>query len=71
MGEVQRRRGATDAARNAFRQLAVWAAADPYGDTWGGSGLGALALWRWLQIIDRNGSADPDEVQRASRSPPR
>ncbi|MGH8487496.1 MAG: tetratricopeptide repeat protein, partial [Gammaproteobacteria bacterium] len=65
VGEVHRRRGDSEGSRKAFRELATWAAGDPYGDTWGGSGLAALALWRWLQILDRAAPSEAVEVDRA------
>ncbi len=69
IGEVHRQRGNSEQARAAFSELASWAASDhpagPYGDTWGGSGLAVVGLWRWLQILDEHGPATPDEVDRA------
>ena len=65
VGEVHRRRGDSESSRKAFRELATWAAGDPYGDTWGGSGLAALALWRWLQILDQAAPSEAAEVDRA------
>jgi soluble lytic murein transglycosylase-like protein len=68
VGEIERQRGNTERARAAFSGLASWAASDhpggPYGDTWGGSGLAVLGLWRWLQILDQRGPAKPEEVGR-------
>ena len=62
-------------ARDAFRTLAQWAVSDypagPYEDTWGGSGLAAVALWRWLQIEaatgDRLPPADFDSLLDVAR----
>ncbi len=70
VGEINRQRGHTERARAAFSGLASWAASShptggPYGDTWGGSGLAAIGLWRWLQILDEHGPAASDEVDRA------
>lgn len=65
VGEVHRRHGDFESSRKAFRELATWAAGDPYGDTWGGSGLAAFALWRWLQILDRAAPSEAAEVDRA------
>lgn len=65
LGETDRRRGDIEGARTAFQGLAAWAASDPYGDTWGGSGLAIVGLWRWLQILDEHGPASPGEVDRA------
>ncbi|MEA2564765.1 MAG: soluble lytic murein transglycosylase [Acidobacteriota bacterium] len=64
-GEVERQRGNVEPARAAFRELASWAASDPYGDTWGGSGLAIVGLWRWLQILDERGPASAGEVDLA------
>ncbi|HYN20292.1 MAG TPA: transglycosylase SLT domain-containing protein [Thermoanaerobaculia bacterium] len=67
-GEADRQRGNTERARAAFSGLASWAASGhpegPYGDTWGGSGLAVIGLWRWLQILEEHGPAAPDEVDR-------
>ena len=69
VGEINRQRGHTERARAAFSGLASWAASShptggPYGDTWGGSGLAAIGLWRWLQILDEHGPVAPNEVDR-------
>jgi soluble lytic murein transglycosylase-like protein/tetratricopeptide (TPR) repeat protein len=69
-GEVDRRCGNIERARAAFSGLASWATSDdhpagPYDDTWGGSGLAVVGLWRWLQILDEHGPASPGEVGRA------
>ena len=67
-GEVHRLRGDTERARKTFRQLASWGTYDhpngPYNDTWGGSGLAIVGLWRWLEIMDEHGPTCPDEVDR-------
>lgn len=65
-GEARLQRGDIDGARVAFRDLASRTAADltgPGSDGWGGSGLAAVALWRWLGIIDEHGG-DPTEFDR-------
>jgi tetratricopeptide (TPR) repeat protein len=68
LGEAHLRRGETGQARADFRELASWAASDyphgPYGDTWGGSALAAVGLWRWLQLLEAGGPASPDEIDR-------
>ena len=68
LGEVKRQRGETERARITFRDLASWAVSNhprgPYNDTWGGSGLAVLGLWRWLQILDQYGPTESDEVDR-------
>ena len=54
-------------ARKKFRDLAERAndqSKDPRSSLWGGSGLGVIALWRWFQLIDREG-ADQAEVGEA------
>jgi TolA-binding protein len=67
-GEINRRRGDAERARAAFSELASWAtsgdAGGPHADTWGGSGLAGIGLWRWLQILDQRGPQMPDEVGR-------
>lgn len=50
-GEIYRLRGDKNNARKSFRELAQWAAADPYKDGKGGSSLAIMGLWRWLQIM--------------------
>jgi tetratricopeptide (TPR) repeat protein len=68
LGEAHRLRGETEHARDAFQELASWGASDhpngPYNDTWGGSGLAIVGLWRWLQILDEHGPVDPVQVDR-------
>ncbi len=68
VGETQRHDGDVESARHTFADLASWAvtpaAGGPYGDTWGGSGLATVALWRWLQILDDRGPREPAEVDR-------
>ena len=65
-GEAYQELGETERARKAFRDLVSWAVADhpsgPYGDTWGGSGLSAVALWRWLEIVYEHGPSDSREL---------
>jgi soluble lytic murein transglycosylase-like protein len=67
-GEAYLKRNDIEQARATFRELAVWAASDqpagPYKDGWGGSGLAAVAMWRWLRIIDAHGGT-PEEVEQA------
>jgi hypothetical protein len=59
VGEAYLKRKDIEQARARFRDLAVWAASDqsagPYKDQWGGSGLAAIGLWRWLRIVDLHG----------------
>lgn len=66
LGEAHLKRGDADRARAKFRELASWAAsnhpAGPYNDTWGGSGLAVVGLWRWLQVLEKHGAKTPDEI---------
>jgi soluble lytic murein transglycosylase-like protein len=68
VGEAYLKRKDLEQARATFRDLAVWAASDqsagPYKDQWGGSGLAAIGLWRWLRIVDLHGGT-PGEVEQA------
>jgi soluble lytic murein transglycosylase len=70
-GESLLHAGRSGDARESFRALAAWAASTypqgPYGDTWGGSALAVAGLWRWLQVMDREGAKDPQEVDDALR----
>ena len=69
--EAHLRRGDTELARADFRELASWAASGhphgPYGDTWGGSGLVAVGLWRWLQLMEAKGPASTGEVDEVMK----
>ena len=49
-GEVHRLRQDTAQAKSFHQGLCLWAAQDPYNDTWGASGLVSVSLWRWLQL---------------------
>jgi len=68
-GEINRQHKNIEQARQSFRALAEWGisddAAGPYGDTWGGSGLSVLGLWRWLQLIDQQGAVTAEEIEAA------
>lgn len=68
LGEAYLKRNDIGQARETFRDLAVWAVSDQsaghYKDQWGGSGLAAIALWRWLRIVDLHGGT-PGEVEQA------
>ena len=61
LGEVYRLRGDTVQAKKLYQGLVQWAATDPYADGWGVSGMVPMALSRWLQIIERAPSPDPEE----------
>ena len=66
LAESYLRIGDTEAARNSFQALASWAVTNypsgPYADTWGGSGLSVVALWRWLTIVDEHGLSTSTEL---------
>ncbi len=67
LGESHLQRENVVSARHDFSELASWAAGTRTGeglDGWGGSGLAAVALWRWLQILDEHGG-DPQDFDRA------
>lgn len=61
LGEVYRLRGDTAQAKKLYKGLVQWAATDPYADGWGVSGMVPMALWRWLQIIERTPNPNPEE----------
>lgn len=63
--EAARAAGQKEVARSSYRALVEWAAGDPYRDGWGGSSLGGVALWRWLQHLGSGGPMDVAEVRRA------
>ena len=60
--EALRVSGRSDEARATFRELAKWGASDPVGDSWGGSSLSFLGLWRWVQALEADSAVDADEV---------
>lgn len=62
--ESYRLQGDTQKARALYRALAEWGAQDPYEDGWGGDGLAAMALWRWIHIATAASSVDLEEVSR-------
>lgn len=63
--ELHRLRGENEEARIQYRSLVEWGAADPYKDGWGGSGLTAIAFWRWLQFaIGGIAKLDQEEISR-------
>ncbi len=68
-GEIELRRGDVGNARRAFRSLAEWGSAieldQEDSDTWGGSALTILGLWRWLGILERDESTDTEAVTEA------
>ena len=68
IGEAHQKRKNVEQARATFRDLALWAASEqsagPYKDGWGGSGLAAIGLWRWLKILDAHGGT-AEEVGQA------
>lgn len=61
IAEVLQLRGDEVSARRFYRSLAEWAASDPYEDNWGGSGLAAVSIWRWLQQVSTETCPDRDE----------
>lgn len=64
-GELFKMKGMTDSARHAYQSLAEWASTDPLGDTWGGNGLAAIALWRWTRLMLLQKTPDTGEVGAA------
>jgi TolA-binding protein len=68
LGEAYLKRNDIEQARSSFRGLAVWAASDQSAGLrkhgWGGSGLAAVGLWRWLKILDEHGGT-AGEVEQA------
>jgi soluble lytic murein transglycosylase-like protein len=70
-GEAQLRGNHVEPARATFRELSTWAGSlpstGPYKDGWGASGLAAVALWRWLHILDAQGGT-PEEIDLALKT---
>ena len=64
LGEVCRIRGDTGQAKNWYQNLTTWAAANPYQDVWGASGLVSVALWRWCQLAAKNPELPPQEGEQ-------
>jgi soluble lytic murein transglycosylase-like protein len=64
LGEIHRLRGDSVKARKIYQGLVTWAAADPYGDGWGASGLISLALWRWVQLMSTDRDLNPHEGEQ-------
>ena len=64
--EAYRDVGDIELARETFRDLASWAVSNhpfgPYRDSWGGSSLSVVALWRWLELAHEHGLTHPDEL---------
>jgi hypothetical protein len=67
-GEVRRATGDVRRARIDYRTLAEWGAGDPYRDGWGGSGLAAVALWRWLELADSSPVLESTEAESLLRT---
>jgi len=63
-GEVYRLRGDTGQAKRWYQGLTIWAAADPYKDGRGASGLVSVALWRWCQLAAKNPELPPQEGEQ-------
>jgi tetratricopeptide (TPR) repeat protein len=57
--EIERLRGNGAEARERYRRLVEWAAADPFGDRSGGCGLAGVALWRLVGL----GGADAPSLE--------
>ncbi len=64
LGEVYGLRGDTGQAKKWYQGLTTWAAADPYKDGWGASGLVSVALWRWCQLAAKNPQLSPQEGEQ-------
>lgn len=59
--EAARAAGNAAEAHAAYRELAEWAADNPYGDGWGATALAPYALWRWVGYA--HATEDPDEAE--------
>lgn len=64
MAEKLFQQGQAVKARQLYRDLAEWAAGDPYNDTWGGCGLAIIALWRWARLLYPEKGAFPETAKR-------
>ena len=65
-GEIELRRGNVGSASKSFRRLATWGSSIELSanesDSWGGSGLAVLGLWRWLEILEGENPTPADRV---------
>lgn len=62
--EALMRTGQEMEALAGHRDLAEWSADDPYEDTWAGSGLGIISLWRWASLLEARDDINGAEVDR-------
>jgi tetratricopeptide (TPR) repeat protein len=54
-------------AEKLYQDILQNAASDPYGDTWGGNGLVAFALYRWVTLQERHDRPDARAFEQVAR----